>query len=97
MLTGEDVMNVILIYSTHSSPFFTEIMIGLSGNDPIVFHQLEVCTKDAVTTCMKASGQTLLMDADLHKSVLNLLNITVSRELKSKVSRDLSVLRLCHL
>ena len=85
-------MNVILIYSTHSSRFFIEIMIGLSGNDPIVFHQLEVCTKDAVTTCMKASGQTLLMDADLYKSVLNLQNVTVPRELKLKVSRDLSVL-----
>jgi hypothetical protein len=49
MLTGEDEINVILIYSTHSSHFFTEIMIGLSGNDPIVFHQLEVRTKDVVT------------------------------------------------
>jgi hypothetical protein len=41
---------------------------------------------------MEASGQTLLMDADLHKSVLNSLNVTVPRELKLKVSRDLSVL-----
>jgi hypothetical protein len=49
MLTGEDVMNVILIYPTHSSRFFTEIMMGLSGKDPIVLHQLEVCTKDVVT------------------------------------------------
>jgi len=41
---------------------------------------------------MKATGQTLLTDADLHKSVINSLNVTVPRELKLRVSCDLSVL-----
>lgn len=49
MSIGEVVMNVILIYSTHSSRFFAEIVNGWSGNDPIVFHQLEVCTEEVVT------------------------------------------------
>lgn len=31
---------------------------------------------------MKASGQTLLADADPHKYVLNSLNVTVPKELK---------------
>jgi hypothetical protein len=42
-------MNVILIYSKHSSSFSTEIMIGLSENDPIVLYKLEICIKDVVT------------------------------------------------
>jgi len=41
---------------------------------------------------MKASAQTLLTDADPHKFVLNSLNVTVPKELKWRVSRDLSLL-----
>jgi hypothetical protein len=41
---------------------------------------------------MMASGQTLLTDADPHRSVLNSLNVTVPRELKLRVSRDLAIL-----
>jgi hypothetical protein len=48
MLTGESGMNIILIYSRHSSYFFIGISIGLSGNYPIAGYQVEVCTKDVV-------------------------------------------------
>jgi hypothetical protein len=79
VLTGEDVINIILVYPNHSSRFFTEIKIGLSGNDPIVqvvVYQLEVLNKGHFYYMM-SGGQTLSVDVDLHQPILNAPYVTL--------------------
>jgi hypothetical protein len=85
VLTREDLMYIILVYSKHSSRFFTEIVIGLSGNDLIVVYQLDLLYKGRCYY-KKSGGQILLVDADLHQHVLNSLYVNSSSETMLSVS-----------